>query len=188
MGKRLRGEAVSAIGLAVMLGALIVGTATAAQESRESYTLSTSGSFQCTDGTWVDWTTRASGTLSIRAGTGKLAGVFFTHDRLVWSATDTRRSDGAALHWSGRNNFRETRARHVEGTIFKVTSVGSGLFTVTDDAGNVIIRDRGSIRETILFDTLGDDSPDGETIESISIRASGQHPGAEFESCSILGG
>ena len=107
-----------------------------------------------------------------------------------WPASSSRTTDssgrrpthgaptGLTLHWSGRmatSGRRRACARRGHDLHDHLSR--PGLFTVTDDAGNVIVRDRGSIRETILFDTLGDDSPDGEAIESVSIRASGQHPG-----------
>ena len=42
--------------------------------------------------------------------------------------------------------------------------------------GRVVLRDRGVIRETYLFDTLGDDTPGGMYIEQLGLRVSGPHP------------
>jgi hypothetical protein len=40
-----------------------------------------------------------------------------------------------------------------------------------------VLRDRGVIRSTILFDTLGDDTPGGEEVgERVTVRLAGRHP------------
>jgi hypothetical protein len=43
--------------------------------------------------------------------------------------------------------------------------------------GAVLLRDRGVIRTTILFDTLGDDTPGGVTLEELDVSVAGPHPG-----------
>ena len=40
-----------------------------------------------------------------------------------------------------------------------------------------MLRDRGAITTTYLFDTLGDDVPGGDFIEELDVRISGPHPG-----------
>jgi hypothetical protein len=40
-----------------------------------------------------------------------------------------------------------------------------------------VLRDRGVIRTTILFDTLGDETPGGEFLDEIDVEVSGPHPG-----------
>jgi hypothetical protein len=178
--------------VALILGILLVMVAvmpvSAQQYSRETYEWSEAGSYECGAGNWVDWSAAGSGVLAIRTGTGKDVNAFFAHDRYSWRATDVRRSDGLTLHFSGDAQFKETKATRVSGSVFEFTAVESGQpFTVRDADGNVIVRDRGSIRQTILFDTLGDDTPGGEFISDVSFRANGQHPGFEFDSCDYFG-
>ena len=42
--------------------------------------------------------------------------------------------------------------------------------------GKVVSRDRGVLRETYLFDTLGDDTPGGLNLELLGLRVSRPHP------------
>ena len=42
--------------------------------------------------------------------------------------------------------------------------------------GRIVSRDRGVIRETYLFDTLGDATPGGLFLETLGLRVSGPHP------------
>ena len=177
---------------ALILGALLALAAavpvSARQYSYEAYEWSDSGSYECGTGNWIDWSAEGSGVLTIRTGTGKDENAFFAHDRFQWHSTDVRRSDGLALHFSGRANFIETKATRVEGSIFEFTAVEAGQpFVVRDDDGNVLVRDRGTIRQTILFDTLGDATPGGIFIEDVSFRANGPHPGFEFDACDYFG-
>jgi hypothetical protein len=57
---------------------------------------------------------------------------------------------------------------------------------VTDMSGETRIRERGQLRFTYLFDTLGNDGPDGtpvpggETIEDLSVKVAGPHAGFEM--------
>lgn len=54
---------------------------------------------------------------------------------------------------------------HVEGTIFKFTFVETGqAFVVEDSDGGVVARNRGALRVTYLFDTLGDGEPGGVSL------------------------
>lgn len=177
---------------ALVLGALLILVAAipvaAQQYSTERYEWTETGEYECGEGNWIDWTASGSGVFSIRTGTGKDASAFFAHDRYEWQSIDTRRSDGVSLHFSGHGNFIETKATRVSGSVFQFTAVDAGRpFMVTDDDGNVLARDRGSIRQSILFDTLGDDMPGGTFIEDVSFRTNGPHPGLEFDACDYLG-
>jgi hypothetical protein len=177
---------VAAIGLSAMLLLLLVAPAAARQYSSEPYTWSDSGAYECGDGNWVDWAAEGTGTLAIRAGTGEQAGAFFAHDSYQWHSTDVRRSDGLTLHFGGHGTTQETKAARVSGTVFEFTSVDAGQSWVKAADGSVIARTSGSIRETIRFDTLGDDEPGGDFITSVSVRANGRH--TDFDACSIFGG
>ena len=98
---------------------------------------------------------------------------------------DTTSSIGVIT--GGNGLFQDTRATRVEGTIFEFTSINAGQpFIVQDSHGNVIVRDRGVIRQVLEFDTLGDDVPGGEFVADVSFSVHGPHPGLEFDLCSPL--
>ena len=55
--------------------------------------------------------------------------------------------------------------------------------------GRILVRDRGAIRQTYLFDTEGDDMPGGIFLEPLEERVSGPHPGffmSEEEFCAVV--
>lgn len=118
----------------------------------------------------------ASGNLVTREG--RQAGSFFGHANYTFREVVTNTATGKSVISAGRATFQETKATHVEGTIFEFSAVEAGQpFTVRDMDGNVILRDRGAIRSTILFDTLGDDQPGGTLLDVISEHVAGPHPG-----------
>ena len=47
------------------------------------------------------------------------------------------------------------------------------------------MRDRGAIRPTYLFDTLGDSQPGGEPIGETQSVVHGPHPGFDEDFCAI---
>jgi hypothetical protein len=46
---------------------------------------------------------------------------------------------------------------------------------IEDSDGNLVSRDRGVLRRTILFDTGGDQEPGGTFVELVDLRLSGPH-------------
>ena len=122
--------------------------------------------------------TEVSGSEHIRVGKGKTASAFFGHVNYSYTDVFTNPANGRFLVIEGHAVFQETNATRVEGTIFRFTAVEAGQPSVLRDmSGRVVLRDRGVIRTTILFDTLGDATPGGEVLELISERLSGPHPG-----------
>lgn len=183
--KRLRriGLAFGALTISLVL---TVGSASAAVIYREHYSDVDSFDYMCGD-VAVDVQVEFGGTAHFRVGTGKQAGAFFQHDNFWYREVHTA-TGGEVLIISGNGLSQETRATRVAGTIFQFSSVTAGpLFTVTDGDGNVLLRDRGVVRETILFDTLGDDAPGGTLIDFVDFSVSGPHPGMFFDTCSLLG-
>ena len=70
----------------------------------------------------------------------------------------------------------------VEGTIFQVSEVSAGQpFVLRDMTGAIVLHNRGAVRGTILFDTLGDDTPGGVVLEVIDVRISGPHPELDMD-------
>ena len=88
----------------------------------------------------------------------------------------------------GNALFHEIKATHVSGTIYEFVAVEAGQpFILEDSAGKVLVRDRGVIRHTVLFDTLGDGQPGGEFLEETDTVVHGPHPGfaEDFPFCEI---
>ena len=88
----------------------------------------------------------------------------------------------------GHMQAHEIKATQVEGTVYEFVAIQAGQpFVIEDSAGNVLVRDRGVIRETFLFDTLGDGMPGGMFLESTSFVVHGPHPGLaeDFPYCEI---
>jgi len=172
------------VGLSALL--LAAGPASAAVILSEHYSGTDAFSYDC-DGVTVDVEAEFAGVAHFRVGTGPDDSAFFLHDNYEFREVHTS-ANGEVLIVSGNGVFQETRATRVTGSIFEFNSVNAGQpFIVTDADGNVLVRDRGVIRETILFDTLGDDVPGGELIEFVDFAVGGPHPGLLFDTCSLLG-
>ena len=129
--------------------------------------------------------------VQIRVGKGDLDDAFFGHDNYEYRDVFTNPGTGLSMSVSGNGIIRDVKATHVSGTIFRFTTTDSGQqFVIRDDGGRVVLRDRGSIRETYLFDTEGDHTPGGIFLESLSLRVSGPHPGFDLtdeEFCALAG-
>jgi hypothetical protein len=183
---RSRLRRLGAAGAGVLLALVSVAPAFATVAFKEHYSFDYDFTYDC-DGTEISVTGHAEGVAHIRVGTGEFETAFFAHDNYEFTETHTN-PDGNFLVISGDGLFQETRAVHLEGTQFAFTSVNAGRpFIVYDEAGNVLARDRGVIRQTIVFDTLGDDTPGGEFIEELSFEVAGPHDGLGFDTCSVLG-
>jgi hypothetical protein len=86
----------------------------------------------------------------------------------------------------GHGVYHEIKATQVEGTVYEFVLLQAGQpFVIEDAEGNVIVSDRGLIRQTFLFDTLGDGQPGGEFIEETQFVAHGPHPGFGVDFCAI---
>ena len=62
-------------------------------------------------------------------------------------------------------------------------------FVVRDEAGNVLIRDRGVLKTTFQVDTHGDTDLDNDEFveDSFSVLAdNGRHPGFYLDFCQVL--
>jgi hypothetical protein len=118
------------------------------------------------------------GVTHLRVGKGDLDSAFFLLLRIQTTETITNPANGKFLVIEGNTQQHDTKATPVEGSVFRFTSIEAGQpFVLRDMTGAVLLRDRGVIRTTILFDTLGDDTPGGVTLEEIDVRVGGPHPG-----------
>ena len=120
----------------------------------------------------------ASGNARIRVGKGVLDTAYFGLNNYEYTVKITNTANGRFFTEWGDAIILDVSATHVEGSIFQFTTVESGRpYNLSDASGNVLVRDRGSIRSTYLFDTEGDHTPGGVFLELIEERVSGPHPG-----------
>ncbi len=164
----------------------IAAPASATTILRERYAEDYSFSYACGS---VEITVEGhvDGIVQFRVGTGRFETAFFAHDNFSFSEVHTN-PDGEILVISGNGVFQETRAVALGDNRFAFSSRVAGQpFTVRDADGNLLVRDRGVLRETIIFDTLGDDTPGGIFIEGVSFDVAGPHDGLGFDTCDILG-
>jgi hypothetical protein len=123
-------------------------------------------------------------------GKGDVDQAFF--QRLNFRSTDvfTNPANGRTLTFESKELTNELTARRVSGSVFEFTTIEAGQpFTVRDSDGAIVLRDRGSIRHTVLFDTLGDSQPGGIELQDTIVRVSGPHPGldqTEDEFCAMV--
>ncbi len=187
MARHLRRILPIAAVTAVLTIGLTAGPVGAAVAFRDHYSNDYAFSFDdC--GFWIDVDGHDQGVAHLRVGKGDLATAFFLHNNYQFAETWTRRDTGAWFTISGNGLTQETRATPVGGTQFAFRSINAGVpFVVTDSSGQIVVRDRGVIRQTIIFDTLGDDVPGGAFVADVSFSVSGPHPGLDFDPCAYLG-
>ena len=175
--RALVGVAVAAIaaGPAMPAGATVYEHAR--YDDTESFSYSDCG-FQ------VDVEAHYEGVFRIRTGKGDQDSAFLAHDRNVTTEVHTNHETGEYFTFRRNGVFNETKAVRLEGNRFAFTSVEAGQpFVVEDSDGNVVLRDRGAVRQTIIFDTGGDEVPGGTFIEVVDVRLSGPHPGFDLDLC-----
>jgi len=143
---------------------------------------------QCGFPVHIDGT--ASGNARNRVGKGDLDTAYFGLDNYEYSVKVTNTDNGRFYTQWGNALIRDVKATHVEGSIFRFTTVESGRpFNISDASGRTLVRDRGSIRQTYLFDTEGDHTPGGIFLDLLEERVSGPHPGfffTEDEFCAVV--
>ena len=129
----------------------------------------------------------ATGAGRVRLGKGKLATAFFERTTFAFSETWTA-PNGNSVTVSGHSVFNEVKAVPLGGNVFRFTAIEAGQpFRLFDAEGNLLLRDRGVIRHSAIFDTLGDGTPGGVLIEEFEPSVSGPHPGFDDETlCPVL--
>jgi hypothetical protein len=125
----------------------------------------------------VDVTGVASGNFRLREGKGDDATAYFSLDRLSFSERHTNPQTGKWFTLSGHFASNEVGATRIEGSLFEFRIVKAGpVATIQDSDGNLVARDVGNLRRTILFDTGGDHDPGGEFIDLVDLHLAGPHP------------
>jgi hypothetical protein len=129
----------------------------------------------------------ASGHGRIRTGTGKVATAFFALTNFAFSETWTA-ANGKSVTVTGNAVFNEVKAVPLGGNVFRFTAIEAGQpFRLYDSQGSLLLRDRGVIRSSLVFDTLGDATPGGVVVEELEPSVRGPHPGFEDETlCPVL--
>jgi hypothetical protein len=114
----------------------------------------------------------------------------FGLDNYEYRETWTNTANGRSFTIWGNGIIRDVSATPVSGSVFQFTTVESGRpFNISDASGRVLVRDRGAIRRTYLFDTEGDDAPGGIFLDVLEERVSGPHPAfsmSEDEFCAVV--
>jgi hypothetical protein len=125
----------------------------------------------------VEVTGVASGNFRLREGSGDDATAFFSLDRISFREIHTNPQTGEWFSVSGRFANNEVGATRVEGSLFEFRIIKAGQVAVIEDSdGNLVSRDRGVVRSTILFDTGGDQEPGGDFIDVVDLQLAGPHP------------
>ena len=100
---------------------------------------------------------------------------------------ETLTANGRTLFVDHQGMYKDLHATLVEGTVYRFVAQESGRpFTVTDDAGNVLFRDRGLLVQTFLVDTLGDTDLENDVFIEGSyelLADRGSHPGFYIDGC-----
>jgi hypothetical protein len=121
-----------------------------------------------------------------RTGKGDLDQAFFGHTSGQFTDTYTNLATGATFTIEGRLTDMDVKATPLGGNIFEFKFRSSGIFLIRDTDGHVVAHDRGAIWSTIVFDTLGDSMPGGDTVSETVDRISGPHPLLEGAFCSTV--
>jgi hypothetical protein len=124
----------------------------------------------------VEVTGLASGNFRLREGTGDDATAFFSLDRISFREIHTNPQTGEWFSISGHFANNEVTATRVEGSLFEFRIIKAGLLAVIEDSdGNLVSRNRGALRRTILFDTGGDQEPGGTFVDLVDLDLAGSH-------------
>jgi hypothetical protein len=176
---------VGGVGLAVAALLAFAGTAAAKVIGQEHYSGTDSFSFDdC--GFTFDVVSEFSGVLAFRVDKGGQA--FLVRDNYQFRDVVTNRSTGKWFVARGNAIFHEIQTTHVSGTVYEFEAIEAGQPLVIEDAaGNLVLRDRGVIRRTALFDTLGDGEPGGVFLEETHVSLRGPHPSfGEVDFCEVV--
>jgi hypothetical protein len=131
-----------------------------------------------------------SGSFRLRVDKQSLGQAFFQRTSFEFRDVFTNPANGRSMTFEGKSLSNEITATQVAGDVYAFTVVEAGQpFTVRDSTGGIVLRDRGVIRHRVLFDTLGDGTPGGVTLDDEIVGVGGPHPGleqSEEEFCAMV--
>ena len=143
----------------------------------------------CGIATRHDFTVR--GHFRSRTGKHDLDQAFFGQSSERFTDTFTNLANGKWYTIEGRLTLMDVKASPLGGNVFEFKYREAGTVVVRDMQGNVVLRDRGSIWNLQVFDTLGDSMPGGNTLDDQVLRVNGPHPGfdqSDEEFCDTVHG
>ena len=159
----------------VGLLAASVGPAAGTVVDRGHYADTDAFSFVDCGGITFDVASTFSGQFRIKATKDPEA--FLVRDTYQFRDVITNRATGKWFVFRGIVNFHEIKYRHLGGTLYEFTANESGQpFVIEDSSGRVVVRDRGNIRRSAIFDTRGDGQPGADFIVETHVSVRGPHP------------
>jgi hypothetical protein len=134
--------------------------------------------FSCDDGLTWDVKGHVKGHITIYNVRGSDGQAYLADDRFRFREVWTNPANGRKAYVSGNAHFREIKATHVEGDIWRFLSVTSGKpFVVKNDKGRTVLAEWGQLVLSQLFDTLGDGQPGAEPAgDPKVVKARGHWP------------
>lgn len=120
---------------------------------------------------------------------GSQGQAYLLHQRYRWHEVLTNPANGKKMYLSGRGFFREVKAKHVRGDIWRFISVETGTpFVVRNARGHVVLRDHGKLVASSLQDTLGDGQPGSEQLDFRILHTRGDWPSLadDFDFCALV--
>lgn len=182
-----RCAAVMTVGVLVTAGGAAPASATVVDKGEFSFTESVPEDL-C--GIAVVRDSVVSGKFRIRVDKASGGQAFFQRLNFSYEDVFTNPSNGRSITFEGHSVINELKATQVEGTVYRFTTIEAGQpFAVRDGAGRVVLRDRGVLRHSVVFDTLGDGAPGGIELENTIVAVGGPHPGfeqSEEEFCAMV--
>jgi hypothetical protein len=130
-----------------------------------------------------------SGMILITDTNPSLDGQFFRFsDNYEFTDVITNPLNGEYVVLHGNGNVKELQPRSLGDGIFTFHTHDSGLFTIRDSSGRVLLKETGIVEFAYVFDTLNDGQPGGDFLFEEFVRVSGPHPSfsEEFDFCSFL--
>ena len=132
---------------------------------------------------------RAKGFETIYNVPGSHGQAFLDDNRNRYREVWTNPANGRKAYVSGKSRFRELKAEHIKGDIWRFRSVTSGApLTVKNDRGNVVLAEWGALVLDTTYDTLGDGEPGGDVLKETVISKRGHWPtwNPAFDFCNIV--
>lgn len=154
----------------------------------DRFTYSDSETFTECDGAYEGVST-FSGMVIITDTNPSLDGQFFRFsDHYEFTDVITNPDTGDFVVISANGVVKELQPRSQDGRVFTYITHDTGMFTIRDSSGNLVIREAGLIETAFEFDTLGDGVPGGELLGEELVRTSGPHATFDenFDFCGLL--
>lgn len=162
-------------GLVALAAGATATTADATMYLQDEYEYQFTEQFELC-GYTLDRTETGSGRIQFREGTNRTDSHFFVHNNIVLNVVVTNPATGRSWTESFAGNYVDVTAERVSGNLFEVVGSEAGRLVIRDDDGTIVVRERGRVRTTFLFDTLGDDVPGGIDVGVVDVHVAGPHP------------